>query len=183
VASLPDLNGAKAISVSSSGNSSPCIRLHLLFAPAPYPLVTYDLKLGASRVPYVTISGTGTCGAVGGEEGTACICRASCGSQEPASSGAAVAYHVPVCVCVSNTLVVMGAGGSAIFALRLGHGMGGFTEVAVGGDSDVMLMLPKGKGGGGHVQVMRWIAAIKLRDQSLPQQVLLLWWWWWWRRW
>ena len=89
-------------------------------------------------------------------------------------------YHVPVCVCVSNTLVVMGAGGSAIFALRLGHGMGGFTEVAVGGDSDIMLMLPKGKGGGGNVQVMRWIAAIKLRDQPLPQQVWWWWWWWWW---
>ncbi len=173
------MNGAKAASVSSSSTNmssnskSTSLRLHLLFSPAPCSLVSYDLKLGGAGVPYVTIAATGTCGAVG-EEGAGCVARGVPGGEQQLAAEAGVVRHAPVCVCVGSMMVVMGGSGSPIFALRLGHGVGGFTEVAVGGDSDMMLMLPKGKGGGGNVHVMRWIAAVKLKEQSLPNQVEMM---------
>ncbi len=121
----------------------------------------------------MTIAATGTCGAVG-EEGAGCVARGVAGGEQQLAAEAGVVRHAPVCVCVGGMMVVMGGSGSPIFALRLGHGVGGFTEVAVGGDSDMMLMLPKGKGGGGNVHVMRWIAAVKLKEQSLPNQVEMM---------
>ena len=81
---------------------------------------------------------------------------------------------MPVCVCVGSMLVVMGAGGSPVFALHAEQGCGG-SELAAGGDSDLIVMLPRMKGGGGgNVHVMRWVAAVKLRDRDLPQQVTVV---------
>ena len=71
-------------------------------------------------------------------------------------------------------LVVMGAGGSPVFALHAEQGCAG-SELAAGGDSDLIVMLPRMKGGGGgNAHVMRWVAAVKLRDRDLPQQVTVV---------
>ena len=177
------MNGAMSVSVSiidggggsssSSSKAPPCIRLLLVFAPAPCPLVTYDLKLAGAGVPYLTLAATASCGAVARDDAVCTLSQSLRCSLQHASADRG-AGHVPVCVCVGPMLVVMGAGGSPVFALHAEQGCGG-SELAAGGDSDLILMLPRTKGGGGgNVHVLRWIAAVKLRERDLPQQVTIV---------
>jgi hypothetical protein len=168
-----------SVSIIGSGGSGskapPCIRLLLVFAPAPCPLVTYDLKLAGAGVPYLTLAATASCGALARDDAVCSLSQAlRCGRQRAHASPDRGTGHAPVCVCVGSMLVVMGAGGSPVFALHAEQGCAG-SELAAGGDSDLIVMLPRMKGGGGgNVHVMRWVAAVKLRDRDLPQQVTVV---------
>lgn len=179
VSPLPDLIGASSVSISSNHAKSPAsLRLHVLFAPAPYPLVTYDVKLGSNGAPYLTVSATASCGSVAVHDAHGRLCQGVGYSSGGADAAGGSGGLVPVCVCIGSVMVVLGSSGAPIFELRLGHGQGGATELAAGGDSDLVLMLPSSSGGkraaGGNVCVMRWVAAVKLRERSLPLQVTLM---------
>ncbi len=167
-------------SSTTSGKSSSIIRIQLLFAPAPHTIVSYDLTLNSAGVPYITLATTASCTGLAGDDAAGVLSR-SLGvrkfqRQAQGSHAHDVKRRVPLCVAVGSMLAVVGEGGHPIFALHLGQSAGGAAYLAVGGDSDLMLMLPKAKGGGGgNVHVMRWIAAVKLMEKTLPAQVTLCW--------